>query len=362
MRPLSLLVRTCAGRLGAVAALSILACSTSRPAGRSEPPAERSQPPAERPAGETTPAPRHAGTTVYACPDGVRFSIRPVGDSVVVSLPERMDTLPRVEAASGAKYAAGGVVFWSKGEEASLEAGGASHTGCRGRAAGDPWEEAALMGVEFRAVGQEPGWALDLAEGRWIRYVGDYGATRVYAASPRQARGAAEGTVVYDAEPEGRALRVEIRQAPCRDVMSGQSFTHAVTVRLDTSTVKGCGWMTRPGELTNTYWKLTELDGQPVVVGKAREPHLRLRMDDSRADGSAGCNSFSGTYERAGDRLTFGKLVTTMMACIDPALSRQEQRFLQVLASVDRAAAVGDRLTLYAKDRPVARFVAVYFQ
>jgi heat shock protein HslJ len=298
---------------------------------------------------------------VYACLDSVRFSIRPNGDSVVLSLPERTAILPRVEAASGTKYAAGGVVFWAKGEGASLDAGGASHTGCRGRAAGDPWEEAALMSVEFRAVGQEPGWALDLAEGRWIRYVGDYGATRVYAASPRQVRGAPEATVVYNAEPEGRALRVEIRQAPCRDVMSGQSFTHVVTVRLDTGTVKGCGRMTHPGELTNTYWKLTELDGQPVVVGQAREPHLRLR-DDTHADGSTGCNSFSGTYERAGDRLTFGRLVTTLMACTDPALSRQEPRFLQVLASVDRAAAVGDRLTLYAKDRPVARFVAVYFQ
>jgi membrane-bound inhibitor of C-type lysozyme/heat shock protein HslJ len=314
-----------AGFLGAVAGLSIIACSTSRPA--------------------TTPAPRLAGTTVYICSDSVRFSIRPAGDSVVLSLPERVATLPRVEAASGAKYAAGGMVFWSKGPESSLEAGGASHTGCQGRAAGDPWEEAALMGVQFRAVGQEPGWALDLAEGRWIRYVGDYGATRLYAASPRQVRRAPEGTVAYDAEPEGRALRVEIRQAPCRDAMSGQSFTHVVTVRLDTATVEGCGRMTRPGELTNTYWKLTELDGQPVVVGKAREPHLRLR-DDSRA----------------GDRLTFGKLVTTMMACTDPALSRQEQHFLQILASVDRAVAVGDRLSLYAKDRPVARLVAVYFK
>jgi putative lipoprotein len=342
------------GLLGAVAALSILACSTSRPAGKSEPSVER-------PPGGATAAPRRAGTTVYACPDSVRFSIRPSGDSVVLSLPERLDTLPRAEAASGARYAAGGVVFWVKGSEASLEAGGASHTRCRGRAVGDPWEEAALLGVGFRAVGQEPGWALDLAEGRWIRYVGDYGATRVYAASPRQVRGSPEGRVVFDAEPDGHALRVEIRQAPCRDAMSGQPFTHVVTVRLDTSTVKGCGRMTHPGELTNTYWKLTELDGQPVVVGQAREPHLRLR-DDSRADGSTGCNSFSGTYEHAGDRVTFGKLVTTMMACVDPALSRQEQRFLQVLASVDRAAAVGDHLTLYAKDRPVARLVAVYFQ
>jgi len=310
MRPLSLMVSPRAGLLGAVAGLSIIACSTSRPAGRSESPAER------RPKG-TTPGPRLAGTTVYECSDSVRFSIRAAGDSIVLSLPERLATLPRVEAASGAMYANGGMVFWSKGQEASLEAGGASHTGCRGRAAGDPWEEAALMGVEFRAVGQEPGWALDLAEGRWMRYVGDYGATRLYAASPRQVRGASGGIVAYDAEPEGRALRVEIRQAPCRDAMSGESFTHVVAVRLDTTTVKGCGRMTRSGELTNTYWKLTELDGQ---------------------------------------------LVTTLMACTDPALARQEQRFLQILASVDRAAAVGDRLTLYAKERPVARLVAVYFQ
>jgi heat shock protein HslJ len=168
--------------------------------------------------------------------------------------------------------------------------------------------------------------------------------------------------VAFDAEPEGHSLRVESRQAPCRDAMSGQPFTHIVTVRLDTGPVKGCGRMTRPGELINTYWKLTELDGQAVVVGKAREPHLRLRTDDSRADCSTGCNSFSGIYERAGDRLTFGRLVTTLMTCTDSGLSRQEQRFLQTLASVDRAAAVGDRLTLYAKDRPVASLVAVYFQ
>jgi heat shock protein HslJ len=95
---------------------------------------------------------------------------------------------------------------------------------------------------------------------------------------------------------------------------------------------------------------------------EGRALRVEIRQDGARADGSTGCSSFGGTHERAGDRLTFGRLVTTLMACTDPALSRQEQRFLQILASVDRASAVGDRLTLYAKDRPVARLVAVYFQ
>jgi hypothetical protein len=50
------------------------------------------------------------------------------------------------------------------------------------------------------------------------------------------------------------------------------------------------------------------------------------------------------------------------MACVDTALAGQEQRMTAALSTVDRWAAVGDRLTLYAKERPVARFVAVYFQ
>jgi heat shock protein HslJ len=154
---------------------------------------------------------------------------------------------------------------------------------------------------------------------------------------------------------------VEIREHPCQDAMSGASFTHAVTVRLDGREVEGCGRMTPPGELTNKYWKLTELDGQPVVVGSAREPHLRFQAADSHVAGSTGCNSLSGTFERHGDRLTFGRMVTTLMACTDPALAGQEQRLLELLATVDRAGTVGDRLTLYARDSAVARFEAVYF-
>jgi heat shock protein HslJ/membrane-bound inhibitor of C-type lysozyme len=342
--------------LAAVAALSAWACTASRPAGG---PGE--QPPNPAVPALPDPAPSVTGSTVYACTDLARFSVRSVGDALVLALPERTDTLVHVEAASGARYAGKDVVFWSKGEEATLDMGGAHHTGCHGRRAGDAWEEAALMGVEFRAVGQEPGWVLDLVDGRWVRYVGDYGATRVYAASPQQVRGAPPGTTAYAAEPEGRNLRVEIREQPCQDAMSGASFTHAVTVRLDGRAVAGCGRMTPPGELTNKYWKLTELDGRPVTVGVAREPHLRFQAADSHVAGSTGCNSLSGTFERHGDRLTFGRLVTTVMACADPALASQERHLLALLATVDRAATVGDRLTLYAHDRPVARFDAVYF-
>jgi putative lipoprotein len=270
---------------------------------------------------------------VYACPDGFRFSVRPREDSVLVSLPERAVALPAAPAASGARYSAGGITFWSKGPEGSLEQEGTVRTGCPGRSAGDPWEEALLLGIDFRGVGQEPGWVLDLDDGRWIRYVGDYGATTVFAAAPDPER-APEGGAVYRARGgDGRELVVAIRQTPCRDVMSGQSFTHAVSVRLDGGQVDGCG-----------------------------RALLCLREAGMTAAGSTGCNGFSGQFERDGDRIRFGRMAATLMACADPALMAQERRFLQVLERVDRAAVVGDDMTLYAGDQPLARFVAVYFR
>ena len=45
------------------------------------------------------------------------------------------------------------------------------------------------MGVKFRAVGQEPGWALDLVPTRWVRYTGDYGATWVYGVADAYIQG-----------------------------------------------------------------------------------------------------------------------------------------------------------------------------
>ncbi|HET7874943.1 MAG TPA: META domain-containing protein [Methylomirabilota bacterium] len=303
-----------------------------------------------------------AGTTVYTCTDGYRFSTRVRADSIVVSLPHGSTTLPGVPSASGAKYAAGGVTFWSKGEEAMLETDGAAHQGCAGRTAGSPWEAALMLGIDFRAVGQEPGWVLELDEGRWLRYVGNYGATTLYAENP-QAEPAEEGGAGYRVRDGERELTVTIREARCQDAMSGESFTHTVVVRLDGSELSGCGKPLMSGELTERYWKLIELNGRPAIVPQqGRETHLRLREQDRQAAGSTGCNSFSGQYEREGDRLRFGRMVTTLMACVDPALNTQEQEFLRMLEAVDRGVAVNDDLTLYAGERAVAKFQAVWLR
>lgn len=86
----------------------------------------------------------------------------------------------------------------------------------------------------YRALGQEPGWNLTIADGR-IDYVGDYGETRISVARP-DPRPTFNGR-----RYETRRLIVDITYTRCNDVMSGHGFAHQVMVIADGTTVCGCG-------------------------------------------------------------------------------------------------------------------------
>ena len=115
---------------------------------------------------------------------------------------------------------------------------------------------------------------------------------------------------------------------------------------------------TQHASLLDTYWKLLELQGEPVVTpGGMREAHLILASAESRAHGFSGCNNFFGGYKSDGDSLSFSAMGATMMACAEGM--ETEQAFLKALSETTRAIISGQFMTLYANDRLLARFEAV---
>jgi heat shock protein HslJ len=109
----------------------------------------------------------------------------------------------------------------------------------------------------------------------------------------------------------------------------------------------------------DTNWWLVELDGAPVAASGQREPYIRLMSEGARLTGFTTCNNLFGRFEsRGGGRVRFVSLSSTRAACVDPTLSRQEQRFMAALEAVDRFAVSGDALILFQGRRPRARFVA----
>lgn len=119
--------------------------------------------------------------------------------------------------------------------------------------------------------------------------------------------------------------------------------------------------LTRPvSRVTERYWKLVELNGQPVAE-LGREPYFILQTEDERVYGVGGCNSFGGTYEldEANSRIRFGHVASTKMACASGM--DVETGFHGVLSGADTYSLEGDHLTLsQGQAAPLARFEAVY--
>lgn len=103
----------------------------------------------------------------------------------------------------------------------------------------DPWAAARERGIEFRALGQEPGWYLEMDEGASMRLVYDYSEREATTPMPQPV---VTGTTrTYDARTDAHQLRVVIEEQECSDTMSGLRFPRTVTVTIDGRTLHGCG-------------------------------------------------------------------------------------------------------------------------
>jgi heat shock protein HslJ len=101
--------------------------------------------------------------------------------------------------------------------------------------------------------------------------------------------------------------------------------------------------------LAGSQWQVTAVNnGRQAVVSVAPGSELRLRFGaDGAVSGSAGCNSFSGSYQTHGASVTFGPVATTRRMCNTPAgVMEQEGQFLKALQSATAWRREGDRLEL----------------
>lgn len=103
-----------------------------------------------------------------------------------------------------------------------------------------PLDGARAAGVDFRGVGQEPGWIVDIYQRERIRLLWDYGEQLADFPLPTPAY-PAEGATRYDTQASGKTLSVSIRRVPCEDAMSGEPYPATVEVTIDGRTLHGCG-------------------------------------------------------------------------------------------------------------------------
>ncbi len=125
-----------------------------------------------------------------------------------------------------------------------------------------------------------------------------------------------------------------------------------------------CGCTTAPeegGTVTGAVWVLNGYmdESGAMVVSLASAPVTAEFSEDSMG-GSAGCNSYSASYETSGTSMTIEMPVSTLIYCETAGVMDQEQRYLTLLSDVASYSVDGGALTMMdASGTTILRFEVI---
>ncbi|MEL7833107.1 MliC family protein [Fodinibius sp. N2] len=178
---------------------------------------------------------------VYNCADSLEFTAHVMPDSAWLFLADTTVKTLATRSASGARYEGGKYLYWSKGSEAILQKPKGSFMQCRSVTQERSWAAAELRGIDFRALGQEPGWIIEIRQNEQTQYIGNYGKDTLYFSTPKPRRNNS-GNTTYDMRGKNNTLNVTITDSSCTDTMSGFEYPQTVAITVnDTTTYNGCG-------------------------------------------------------------------------------------------------------------------------
>jgi len=105
----------------------------------------------------------------------------------------------------------------------------------------DVWEEAKANGVQFRAVGNEPGWLVEIRDDQKIKFINDYGNLEIKAPVDDLWLGPAGEDKIYYVENDVIQFQVIIMKKSYQDTMGGESFPYQVRVVFPNKSYVGGG-------------------------------------------------------------------------------------------------------------------------
>lgn len=187
---------------------------------------------------------------VLRCTDLAPVGLQLNDKAVRIDAPHAPRDLPQAVAQDGVDV---GAVYEADGYRLAFTDSGAIYTrpgdaaaiDCRVLPVKNAWDSARLRDVTFRAVGQEPGWLLEVVPDKWMLLLANYGQDRVIV--PPVAPVKEGDNLRFHTETDKHVIDVLATPLTCSDGMSDETFDTAVKVFLDGVTFNGCGrWLVKP--------------------------------------------------------------------------------------------------------------------
>lgn len=174
----------------------------------------------------------------YNCSDNYHFVAEIQEETAWLFLPAKTVEAKREESASGLKYRVDDIVYWSKGAEAALEIGKKKYR-CKNDGIAATFERAKLNGVAFRAIGNEPGWILEITSDKEVWFLTNLGQDKTHFEVTESFSD--YSSTEYKMYSKNNTLHVRIENQRCQDTMVERVYESTVYINFDGVNMKGCG-------------------------------------------------------------------------------------------------------------------------
>lgn len=179
-------------------------------------------------------------------------------------------------------------------------------------------------GIDFSARGNEPFWSLDIDLDKGMMFTTLTDISELNIPAVKVITKHVEDIIRYHAVAEEGELIITLVSDVCLDDMSGENFSHTVTLQAKRSVdnnyteFKGCGKFLLDKRL-HDIWVMQEMTGVELKKENLSKglPVFEFYLNEMRFSGHAGCNQLAGKIEIEGNKITFGEIIATRMACPD---------------------------------------------
>lgn len=176
-------------------------------------------------------------------------------------------------------------------------------------------------GIDFIASGNEPFWSLEIDFDKSIHFKSLNGIDIMIPAGKGEKAMDADVTR-YAGETDSGSLIIQLGKWECVNDMSGEKMPYSVTVDVKKKsannyvTYKGCGRNLFDYRL-NDIWVLDSINNKKITSKDfVKElPRFEFLLTDMKCYGYTGCNNLNTSIKLMGNKITFGKIITTKMAC-----------------------------------------------
>jgi len=126
-------------------------------------------------------------------------------------------------------------------QTAAITIDGKALANCRNDPRAAVWEAAKLRGIDFRALGQEPPWLLEIDRENGFLLVTDYGDSSRRFPYSEPVSDTQQRSSQFRSQARGESIVITITAESCRDSMSGESFSSRVEIEWRDQLLRGCG-------------------------------------------------------------------------------------------------------------------------